>query len=240
MLLLVIILSLLLAEPERFDEADFHVSEIKTEKTREIILEKAKISLQSLFDDDYHRFDLKARWIPGSLLNLKPENIIDVQLAGPVERNTIFDVTYMQRAEYENAQVQLIVETEYKIPVAIKRITSGETLTAEHLTLKWVPVPYNRDQWMDSIEKLEGKTLKRTLAAGQPIRKIDITSEYIIHAGDSVTMIYEGNGIHLSLKVAARENGSLGDEIKIFCEETRKRYVGKVQNSHTVIWQKTL
>lgn len=212
----------------------------ETEETREAILQKAKVSLQSRFNEDHHRFEIKARWIPGSLLNIAPENIVDVLPAGSIERNTIFDVTYINRLQYETVQVQLIVDTEYKIPVAVSRIMAGEKLNTENLELKWIPVPYNRTQWVDSIEELQGKTLRRSLAPGQPVRQIDITTDYIVHAGDPVTMIYEENGIHIGIKSEARENGSMGDEIKIFCNETRKRYVGKVQSPGTVIWQKTL
>lgn len=234
MLFLMVILSLFLSD----GIADHLLAD--TEQTREAILEKAKISIQSRFDEDHHRFDVKARWIPGSLMNIEPESIVDVQPAGPIERNTIFDVTYKQRSQYETVQVQLIVDKEYKIPVAVSRIMAGEKLNAENLELKWVSVPYNRSQWVGSIEELQGKTLRRSLAPGQPVRQIDVTTNYVIHAGDPVTMIYEENGIHIGIKTEARENGSIGDEIKIFCDETRKRYVGKVQSPGTVIWKKTL
>ncbi len=235
-----VILSLFAVNTGESGMMDDSVTRLENDRTRQLILKKAKTALQSGIKDEQHRISIKARWIPGSLLNVPPQNILDVQPSGPVQRNTIFDVSYTYRSHRETAQIQLLVDSEYKIPVAASRIQAGEKLTAENLQLKWVSIPNNRGQLAFSIEEVEGKTVRRTLAPGQPVRMIDITTEYIIHAGDPVTVVYEANGIHIGLKAEARENGSMGDEIKIYSEETRKRYVGKVQSPQKVIWQKTL
>lgn len=208
--------------------------------TREVILEKARLSLEERYGHKQYRFNLRARWIPGSLLNTSSENILSVKPAGPIKRDTIFEVIYESRSQKESIEVQLIVEGEYKIPVAKNRIASGGTLEADQFEMNWIPVSFNRGELVESLEGLEGKTLRRTLTDGQPVRQADVTSAYLVRAGETVTIIYNENGIQLGLKGEARENGSLGDEIKIFSKETRKRYVGKVQSPGTVIWHQTL
>lgn len=262
MLFLIMILSLLLTQPCNFQTKSGlfdHVFEdtfaatvqgdmseekklflIKTGQTREVILEKARNSLQAMFNDGKYRFSVKARWIPGSLLNVAPDKILEVQPAGTVQRNMVFDAVYQEESHHKTAQIQLAVDTERKIPVAVERINSGIVLSAHKLEMRWISVSHNREQLADSIEQLEGKTLRRTLKAGQPIRNSDISTEFFIKAGDPVTIIFEKNGIHIGLKGEARQNGAEGEEIKIYSDETRKRYLGKVLSPGMAKWQQTL
>lgn len=209
-------------------------------ETRAVILEKAELALIERYSSDRYRFKLKARWIPGSVLKASPDDILSVHPEGQIRRAANFQVVYQNQAGRKTELIQLTVQTEKKVPVAKKRIRSGEILLSKDFEMRWVPVVMDRDRLVASLEKLDGKTLRRTLTAGQPVREADISSQYLIEAGEAVTLIYAGNGIEIGMKAEARESGAAGEEIKLFSKETRKRYLGKVKSPGTVIWMQTL
>ena len=98
----------------------------------------------------------------------------------------------------------------------------------------------NRGQYITSKKQLIGKTLRRTLLSGQPVRKSDISRELIIRAGDQVSMIIKRSGIQIQVTAEAREDGARGDRIKVYSKETRKNYLGEVIRPGVIEWKSTL
>lgn len=212
-----------------------HLSE-----AREEIVNKALEAVEQMHDPEAYRFSVSPRWIPGSLERLDAEKIISVKPEGSIERYTNFSVTYGDRNQEQSANVQLLVETERKLPVANQRIMGGEILDEHALDLRWVSVPYDRGQLVERISEVTGKTLRRTLADGQPIRYADISSEYLVEAGDTIKMIFEKNGLRIELEGEARQSGARDEEITIYNKETRKRYKGRISSPGVVQWTGTL
>lgn len=208
--------------------------------TREEIVRKAEQTVEQLYDMNRYRFKISPRWIPGSLQKIAPTKILTVTPQGRIERYTNFEVTYRDRGKTQSAIVQMLVETERMLPVANRRVLSGEVLSTDSIDMRWVPVPYDRGQLVESVDEISGKTLRRSLKDGQPIRYADISSEYLIEAGDLVQVIYEQDGLRIELEGDARQAGAQDDEIIIYNKETRKRYLGKVSSPGVVLWKRTL
>lgn len=222
------------------DRADSSLSQLLESGTREVIIRKALESINQSHDPETYRFSVTPRWIPGSLEKVDAAKITSVEPEGNVERYTNFTVTYRDRGQTQKQNVQLMVETERMLPVANERIMSGDVLEETSLELRWVSVPYDRGQLVEQIDEIEGKTLRRTLSDGQPIRYADISSEYLVEAGDTVEMIYEQNGLRIVIEGEARQSGAQDDEITIYNKETRKRYLGKISSPGVVLWKGTL
>ncbi|WP_340103554.1 flagellar basal body P-ring formation chaperone FlgA [Rhodohalobacter sp. 8-1] len=229
----------------QFERTDLDIADTPSAQktggeTREVIIRKALNALNTSHDSDAYRFSVTPRWIPGSLERVDAAKITSVEPEGNVERYTNFTVTYRERGRTQTANVQLMVETERMLPVATQRIMSGDILENRSLEMRWVSVPYDRGQLVEQINEIEGKTLRRTLSDGQPIRYADISSDYLVEAGDTVEMIYEQNGLRIVIEGEARQSGAQDDEITIYNKETRKRYVGKVSSPGVVLWKGTL
>ena len=208
--------------------------------TRRIILEKAEEALEKHFDAHSYRFQLSARWIPRKVLRLDPDDIKAVELEGRVERYTNFQVRCRARGADHEVQVQLAVKMEQKVPVTNRRITSGEVVSKEDFSSQWASVSKIDVRLINEIDQLAGKTVRTTLLPGQPVRKSDISTEYLIEAGDMVTLIFEKKGISVKLTGEARQNGAKEEEIKVYSNETRRKYLGKVIGPGVVKWKKTL
>jgi len=206
----------------------------------EKVLNLARQILSNHFDDENYRFSLSVRWMPGSLVQLSRENILSVELAGQIERFTNFDVSYQQAGRIQTVQIQLALDIEKKLPVATRRIMYGEVLDSNNLNYRWVSVSFNSENLVNSKNRLIGTTLRRTLKAGQPVRYIDIATEFVINAGDDVTLFFEEHGISISISAQARQDGEIDEVITIYSNETRTRYLGRVLSQGIAKWEKTL
>lgn len=210
-----------------------------TDETRQVIIEKAQESIESIFDSEEYRFTLSARWIPGSLLKVQPEHIGSVKLQGKVEPYTNFEVLYRDGNTVEQAQIQLKVEAEQKLPVPNQRMMSGQTIEPGDLSWRWVEVRMGRDEPVRNMEELTGKTLRRTVNPGQPIYYSEISTPFLVEAGEDVDLIFTEFGIQITLTCEARQSGAIDEEIQIYCKEIRNKYLGKVSGPGEALWQKT-
>lgn len=207
----------------------------------EVILRGAREILGRNFNTDTYRFEMSPGWIPASVLRTDPEYIESVQPVGAVDKYTSFDVIFRDPGgRRQKAQVQLVVDAEQKLPVARRRLMSGTVIRPEDIRLQWISVDPGQNRWVDDPGMLAGKTLRRTLLPGQPVSRNQISTEYIIKAGDSVEVLFEEQGIKISLRGEARQHGAKGDEIRIYSNETRRKYLGRVIGPGVVKWKKTL
>jgi len=207
---------------------------------KQVILDQAREALMSTFDSDGHRFEVSPRWIPGSLARMPAESVEQVTPNGSVERYTGFDVTYTAGGRRRQAQVQLQVDIEQNVPVMRDRITGGTVITSDDMVMRWIPVPRDRGQLVTNLSEIEGKTVRRTLMSGEPIRKADITTEYLVEVGESVTLIMEQKGMRIDITAVARQDGALHEDIRLYSDETRRTYVGAIAGPGMVIWKRTL
>lgn len=203
------------------------------------ILKKAKQQLKKRYADGY-RFSIRPRWIPNKVLQRDPHQILAVELEGGVSRYTNFDVSFSSRGERKQAQIQLAVEVERKLPVVVQRLRRGNKISKIDLEYRWISMLQNQKKLVADIKSLVGKTLKRTLLSGQPIPKSYISRDYVIEAGDQVRIIIQRKGIEVQVAGEARESGAKGDRIKIYSSETRRKYEGEVVRPGITLWKNTL
>lgn len=209
-------------------------------RTSLVILEKAKELISEAIDDENMRLHLSVRWIPGAVYRVSPSDIISMKMIGTAQKYTSFEVTYRTNQWHHTAQVQLLVDIEKKIPVAARRIMYGEILDHTNLTYDWTSVQFQNSQLVESAEHLYGKTLRRSLATGQPIRRADVAAEFLIHAGEDVSLLFEEDGIMIAITAQARQDGELDESIILYSRRTRMRYLGRVVRPGVAKWEQTL
>ena len=207
--------------------------------TKERILELAEATISKHLDTDVVRINVKARWIPGSVLASEPNDVLSVSLSGNIEKHTRFTVNYQTRSGAQSAHIQLLIDTQQLIPVALRRIKSGENVDASDFELQWTEVELGRDRFVEQLDELEGKSIRRTILAGQPVKAHEVSSPLLVKAGEPVYMNYSDGTISLALQCEARNNGSAGEEIQIYCRETRKKYTTKILAAGEVKWLRT-
>lgn len=204
------------------------------------ITEKAMEVLYQNTEDGLYRFTVTPRWLPGTLTRSTPDEIIDLQLKSNIERYTVFEVAYLYRNRRQSVEIQCSVDIERQLPVASDRIMNGNTIDERDIEMRWVSVTHDRGQLVSEQEEIIGKTIRRTVVPGQPIRYADISSDFLIEAGDQVQLIFENDGIEIQITVEARQSGAQDEEISFYSNESRKRYQGKISGPGVAIWTKTI
>lgn len=231
------------SESSPLPEAMAHLSAVDREASPTaipVILEKAKASLDGMYCNDSYRFHLQPRWIPSTLARLPADAVHDVTMLGSLDRYTGFHVVYEHRGRRQEVRIQLKVDIDQWLPVARELVTAGTVIGGDHLDMRWVNVPRDRGQLVTDPAVLHGKTLRRTLAAGEPVRTADITTEFLVEVGQAVQLVMTGDGTVIELTAVARQNGALGDDIRVYSDDTRRTYLGRVEQAGRVQWIRTL
>lgn len=207
---------------------------------KEVILTKAKEVLNERYDPSKYRFSLSARWIPRDLLDADPKQIRSVGLKGMVRRYTNFEIILRNGKRSRKMEIQLAVKIERKLPVLVRRMEQGTVIDSDDLTTQWVPLLRMESELIEDVTMLSGKTLRRTVLSGQPLKKDFVTGAYLIKAGDQVKLVFEKQGMRIALNGRARQSGALNEEVTIYSKETRKKYRGRITAPGVVKWLNTL
>lgn len=98
------------------------------------------------------------------------------------------------------------------VPVPARQIERNEAIT--DADLDWIEIVDARASlYVNDADAIIGKIARRPLAAGAPLRKMDLTAPILIKRGATATIVLEAPGIRLTQNAVALENGAAGDLI---------------------------
>lgn len=107
------------------------------------------------------------------------------------------------------------------VAVLGRTIQRGETIEAEDVV--WIDTPANapRDALADP-DALIGKTAKRVLLANTPLRAMDVMDTPSVRRNEPVTLIYEAQGLKLSVRGKALGDAAIGATVKVLNPQSNK------------------
>ncbi len=102
-----------------------------------------------------------------------------------------------------------------------RTIQRGEAIQAEDVV--WIDTPSTapRDALADP-EALIGKTAKRVLLANTPLRALDVMDTPSVRRNEPVTLIYEAEGLKLSVRGKALADAAIGANVKVLNPKSNK------------------
>lgn len=102
--------------------------------------------------------------------------------------------------------------TSVLVPVPARQIERNETIT--EADIDWIEIADARaSAYVGDADAIIGKIARRPLAAGAPLRKMDLTAPILIKRGATATIVLEAPGIRLTQNAVALQNGAAGDLI---------------------------
>ena len=137
-----------------------------------------------------------------------------------------FTATVTAPADHRSPASLVVTGRVYKIievPVLNRRVPRGGVITADDIDWVRLPATQVRRNIIVDEDRLIGKTPRRGLRAGQPIRNGDVRAPVVVAKGSLVTMILKTRSMVLTSKGRAIENGAIGDTVKIM--NTRSKTV---------------
>ena len=218
--------------------------ELKAQGKETGIMQHINTYLSTHYSGQDLRLHPELKWAPPSIKNNSAAEVVSVKYSG---RNKVprgyeaFEVTVKDSlAGSRTDRVQVYVAVERFLPVASRRIQRGDSISEENAHMAWVDVTRPVRDLITSIESVEGQVAAAVINAGDLFTAHNIRSTPVVFAGEAVNLLYNPGGIQVQLSCIARQDGGIGDEIRLYSQETGKTYLGQVVNKSTVKWKSTL
>lgn len=105
-----------------------------------------------------------------------------------------------------------VASTPKTLPVLARPIDRNETIGEEDIDWIETTAP-EAAHFIDDADLVVGRIARRPLAAGQPLRKMDVAAPVLVKRGETATIVLEGPGLRLTQAAVALANGGAGDVI---------------------------
>lgn len=134
----------------------------------------------------------------------------------------------------DRIQVTGNIYEELRVPVLARQVQRGDTIQSSDLDF----VRMRRDA-VDRNSVIEadgivGKTPRRLLAVGKPLRATDLQMPFLVEKGKLVTLVVQNRKMLITAQGRAVENGADGDVIRIVNTRSRSTIQGVVVGPNRV------
>jgi flagellar basal body P-ring formation protein FlgA len=117
--------------------------------------------------------------------------------------------------------------------VATSSLTSGSVMTAADLTQGEVDLAEDSSMPVTNPDLAVGRTLTRALKAGQSLRQSGLKARQWFSAGETVTILAQGDGFTVAGEAQALSNGIEGQPVRVRTESGRV-LTGQAVGEHRV------
>lgn len=121
-----------------------------------------------------------------------------------------------------------------QVPVLKRRMQSGEIISEEDIAWEAVPSAHLRKSTAHDLPALVGKSPRRSISAGRPIRLDEIAGPTVIEKGKQVTLVFSTPRLSIKTLGEAMENGAKGDVVKVKNVASNALVTGTVMDSGMV------
>lgn len=137
-------------------------------------------------------------------------------------------------AQPQTVNVRGVAEHMVRLPVLKRSMKNGDVIgeyDIGYTTQKAATLP--RDVVRNAAD-LIGATPRRSVSAGELVGNNDLQMPLLVSRGDIVTMVYRQNGMYLTAKGRALEDGAMGQLVKVANTNTSRQIEAKVTNNKEV------
>lgn len=219
-------------------------AELKAQDNEAEIERHINTYLATHYPEQTFRLQPELKWIPHSVKDNPATKVVSVKYAG---RNKIprgyepFEITTRDSLRGSKTdRIQVYVAVERYLPVASRRIQRGDSINEENAHLTWIDVTRPVRDLVVSMQSVKGQVAGTIINAGDPFTLNNIRTTPVVFAGETISLLYNPGGIQVQLTCVARQDGAIGDKIRLYSQETGKIYLGEVVNKSTVKWKSTL
>lgn len=118
-----------------------------------------------------------------------------------------------------------------------ERVKLGAVVTRQNLAPHSCDWSNLRTTALLDPDAIAGKLAVRPLVPGRAILATDVRSKAVIRSGDPVTIVYEKDGVRVSLEGVAMKDGGIGERIPVRVPEVESnRLEGVIEDDATLRW----
>lgn len=151
------------------------------------------------------------------------QNTFNAVLVAPSQENPIQQINV-------SGNLQRMID----VPVLRETISNGDIIgdgDIEYVEMRAEAV--NPDVFLKG-EDMIGLTPRRIALAGKPMRDNDLMAPQVVERGEFVTMVFANNGLSLTAKGKALQNGAKGDNVRVVNTSSNKTIEGIVTGDREV------
>ena len=120
------------------------------------------------------------------------------------------------------------------MPVLARPVAPGETITADDVETIALPADRLNQNFVVLANELVGKTPRRNIRPGEPVRPSDIQTPIVIRKGELVTIVLQSPALFLTVQGKALDDGAEGQAIRVSNTRSGKTLDGTVSGPGTV------
>jgi flagella basal body P-ring formation protein FlgA len=130
--------------------------------------------------------------------------------------------------------VPVSVETETQVLVLRRPLARRARIEVLDVELQTRRLPGIASNFLSDVTTLQGRRLRRALAAGTPLTSDVLDKDVLVQRGQRVTLIASNGGIEIRAQGQALSEGSAQDRVRVQNVNSLKVVEGVVENAGTV------
>lgn len=120
------------------------------------------------------------------------------------------------------------------VPVMTRAVGTGEVIQAGDVTIQRLRADQAGRSYVIDPDRIIGKTARRTLLAGQPVRPGDLNATMMVQKNAPITVNVVSGAMALAMQGKALDDGALGDMVRVLNIRSNKVLSGIVSAPSTV------
>lgn len=120
------------------------------------------------------------------------------------------------------------------VVVATAGLSRGQFLSTGDVSLKETAVKPGEKQGFASLSEVVGRRVLRPMSAGEVLKPSDLERPVLVPRGREVTVVVQGAGYRLSDRAVAKDDGALGEVIRVENLRSQDVYRARVTSAETV------
>lgn len=169
-----------------------------------------------------------------------PDDRVTLEALPPRSGKLVGDVTLEMAVLHQGQTLKRLkvsgkVRVERQVVCATRPLKSQETIGPTDVQILRRDVTgLNAGEFFISTEQVIGRTLSRNVGPQEIITSRHLSNQPVIKRGDEVTVVLDQDGLEISTKAVAQEQGHLGKTIRLLNPKSKKEFQGSVVDAKTV------
>lgn len=124
-----------------------------------------------------------------------------------------------------------VIAHKVQIPVLRTTLKNGSLINERDLEMIEIFARELQPDMIIDAETAVGLTPRRVIAAGKPLRGIDLETPQLVSRGDNVTLVFDSSPLYLTAKGKALQSGGKGDLVRVVNVASNRSIEGLVSGS---------
>lgn len=121
------------------------------------------------------------------------------------------------------------------VVVAAKKLKRGEKIEKNKISTRRITVSRDYRNLIRHSDSAVGLITKQVVKEGEPLKQSILREPPDVFKGDKVNVKLVSGNLVVTARGEVKEDGLIGEKVKVFCETTRKLVYGTVQSPELVV-----